>query len=584
MKLLRRSLALTILCLCLSATAGTLGQQVLTLDDIFKSERIGGYGGAVVAPDGDAFVFTRKGPAVSLSGQPHVGCAPHEVWVAPFGNGAATRIKSGDSDNLSYWFSSGSPERIWSPDSKRLAIYSGEPGEVSLCVWDRPTRRLTRLIERPSVPVFAWLDNTHLLASMQPKSAPRAGPVANVAMREWLRQMEGRTATVSVLESGVADGEKKRSQTGQVELVLIDVNSGAVRTLDKAPLFADILVCPSGQYFAYLKAVGANPVKLALEEAVAAWASPYFYQLVVSDASGRIMFGAKEPAPFVLPESFQWSTDGSEFAFLGRSRDDSCFRLFRGTVQGKIQEVALPDDAKPQRLIWLGDGRLVMAADHEYRTTGSSATRLDWWSVSSAGSPRNLTEKLAVTPSSLLPVLDGKALVGIAGGDLWCFYVESGEWANLTAKFDPKVDEIVWPRNLRRLPSQVIVVVAAQNGAAEYYRVDVQSGSMSRVTQPSRSAELLAYSPHKDASVFLATNSTGTSLKMVQGEKVRLVAQANEFMRESVPGSCRSIAYRSLDGKDLKGWILYLGRSRGKRRGFVTEALEAPKWLQLRYL
>jgi dipeptidyl aminopeptidase/acylaminoacyl peptidase len=559
MKLVHRSLVQIILCLCLSASAVVWGQsnRVLTLDDIFKSAKIPSY--LAVAPEGDAFAFLRKGPQISPSGQPHVGGGLQDIWVATFANGRATKITNSDSDNSDYWYSPVSLARIWSPDGKRLAIYSTKGGSSSLSVLETATRRVTRLIERPLVLSFAWLDNTHLLASRLPESAAIYGGPENVAMREWLRQKEGRTATVSVLESGVRDDSMKRPQAQQqAELLSIDVVSGAVRTLDRAPSFADIYIAPDGQHFAFLKAVSVNMAKLPLEDAVAGWKSSYLYELVVSDAQGRIVFAEKNPVTFILPDSFQWSSDGSDFAFLGRTADEKSFHVFLGTVSGTISECSLPNTTGGQKLTSASGDRFLVAAEQESHTGGKATSRLDWWMVSPTAAPRNLTENLASVPSSLLPISDGKALVGIVDGDLWRFDIESGIWASLTASFEPKVDKIVWPltENARHGAPPVIVVAVPRGEVTDYYRVDVQSASITQLKRPSDSAELVAYSAEMDTAVFRTTDSSGTSLTTVRRDTVRSVAQTNQFLREIVPGKCRSIAYRSVDGKNLKGWIL----------------------------
>jgi dipeptidyl aminopeptidase/acylaminoacyl peptidase len=557
MRLLRRVLPFTFICLCLLIPPGAWGQQprqALMPEDLFKIEEISEI---QAAPSGDVFAFTRKLSLVSESGQPRTGFTRSQVWVQPFDGGAATTVQADSSIDTGYRSLS------WSPDGTRLAmLFTKGDDSFRLCVWEKATGHVAKFTEHPLTLAspLTWLDDSHLVAIMELSPLVLG---AKAAMREWQRQQEGRTAAVNVLESGGSGEPMKRPQY-EFALVLMDVNTGAVRTLSQAPWFRDIRVSPDDRHVAFLKEDDMHELEAAFSAG---------YHFAMTDAIGRSMFDDKSGATFVRPGSFQWSLDGRAFVFLGTTGSDKTVHVFRGLVGGGIDVVPLAGDTIARKVAWAAGGRLIVAAERENKIDGKPTKRLDWWMILPGGVPINLTEKLTATPGELLPVSDGKALVGVAEGDLWRLDVESGAWTNLTAMFNPNAGQVIWPTNeTPNCTRQRVIVVSVPNGSlTDFYKVDIQSGSISQLNKPSDSARLGAYSPESETAVFAASDPKGTSLTAAHGQSMRSVAKVNQFLRDIMAGECRSITYRSLDSKELKGWIILPPKYQpGKRYPLVT--------------
>ncbi len=531
--------------------------------------RLGRIHDVILAPTDDMVAVVRQRPPIADSGPVLTGSSGSEVWLAPLSGGPAVKVANNDPEFGGY------VAPAWSPDGARLGILVKRSWDsaAEICVWEKSTGKATRPTTRRIAPEssFVWVDGAHLVAAMVPEGVVESDTVwgTHAAMREWRRQEEGRTASTSVIDIG-ASGEVDRRP--QVELVVLDVTTGSVRIVDRAPSFEDMRVSPDGRHVAVLKDTGLHRPDWSLP--VPGAAQYINYRLILVDASGRIESSAKTEAATVVLDSFRWAPDGRNFAFLGKVARDvrEPYRVFRGTVAGDIAEVPLKANLSAHTLVWADSNRLLVFAE-PVNDSETPTTRGDWWVIAGASGPRNVTQALASVPDDLRAFNDGKAMLGVAAGDLWRFDIDSTVWVNLTSAFGPAVSDINAPAvgAVHGRSSGVVVVSVPQGNETDFYRVDIQSGSLTRLTKPSKAANLIAYSVENDDAVFLADESTGTFLTVVKRGSPHTIMEINQLLRDIVPGECTPITYRSLDGQDLKGWIILPpGYKAGERYPLVT--------------
>src|ERR1051325_3316669 len=556
-------------CLVMLASSVALAQgRSLTPDDLFRIEQIGE---VAVSPDGQSVAFVRRRPRISA----HVFQLPYishndrgDIWLAPLSGGVPTNLTKGEVDASGYW------APTWSPDGKRLAMLSTRGGDnVWLWTWEKATGRFTKVSERGigfvvGNPGFAWIDNYRLAAVLLPKGEPpeiismqrRTGWTA---VKEWSKASKGQETTASVLDSG-AGLDLKSDSDQQVSLVDVMGGEQPLMTIAKWQ-WTDprntFQIAPDKKHVAFLRQVARlqpNATKLLrLSDSRLGFAGTR-HQLVIIDSNGRIVLTEVKSAKYVVPGSFEWSHDGHSFAFVGvrGGEENGPFRLFRGSVDGAIDSVTLPD-CDPKAIRWIGE-RLLVSADCMGLTSGSANDRTDWWLVTTSSPPRNLTGRFKTAPSDLLPDPTEPAFVGVADNEVWRLNIDSGEWVNLTAAFAPAIAGIAWPNGTvsHDISSTCVIIYVSRGPLRDYYRVDLTSGATAPILRPSTSATMAAYGTKTDTAVFVAEESAGTYLTIVQGSESHRVIESNTFLRDIADGGRRMIDYRSLDGQDLKGWLL----------------------------
>jgi len=576
--------ALPVALLCLGLVIGITAlageRRTLLPDDLMNTEEIGD---VTISPDGQMVAYVRRRPRLSATeyGQPYLwGADRADIWVAPVSGGTPTNLTQGAVDGSGYFMP------IWSHDSAYLAMLSTKGGDnVRLWVWEKATNRLTRMSDRgiafvpnlPGDPPFAWIGNRRLVVALlaQGEKTPyiSAGRrTVTAVMREWLKNCEGQQTTASILESGV---ETQLDGRPQQQLMLFDV-TGKAQSLASAAAFINVRVASDGQYLAFLKEIALlrpDPRKLMnINDRLGLFLSRY--QLVITDGSGRIVIPEAKGAKFIVPGSFQWSNDGRSFAFIGvrESEEDGPFRVFRGYVDGPVEAVLLPS-GDPQTLAWASGDRLMVLAEAKVSRGVTKKRRLDWWLVSQGAPPRNLTQQLKTAPADLLPGPLRRTFVGVTDDDVWRVNIDSGEWSNLTIAFEPKVSSIAWPNASisRDIGFGHLVISVSRGQLNDYYRVDVASSAVTALDRSSDFARLIAYRPETDVRLFAAEEGTGTYLTLVQGAECRSLVEANTFLRNIAEGERRMIKYRSLDGQELKAWlILPPNYQSGKQYPLVT--------------
>lgn len=536
----------------------------LTPDDPSQLEELGQ---VALSPDGRwlAYVVRRRKALSRVHARPFLeGNDRGDVWLVSVSGGTPQNLTKGEVDDSGWW----SP--VWSPDSERLAMLSTRGGNVRLWLWESASRRLKRLTEAgidvligQPAPVV-WLNEEQLACATLPKNQkPNSMTLemraSETAIREWPRAWRGKTATVSVLESGTPKPLSKRPQ-GQ--LLLIDLLKGS-RKLGTGFSFRELILSPDGRHIAVLRQteiVRPNPDKLLTHGRL-----PALYEAVVYDREGVEVVLDIGKAGNVEPGSPRWSPDSRSLALLAMSASNDQQAVVCKLRSRHCQVVSGTE--KAEGLTWSQESLLVLA--------GSQPRQLAWWGFDSAGRKVNLTENLKAPPRELITVADGNSFIGISDGDLWRISTDGSAAQNLTDQFEPRVTSFVWPRTSDdQIQGVTEVILSVRKGTStDWILLDLASRKVAELPKPRAAAVLHAYSPQIKSAVLTASDRTGTNLWLarVPFTKFTSVVETNTHLRNIAEAEFKKIEYTSTEGQPLKGWVLLPpGYQAGTRYPLIT--------------
>ena len=579
-------------------------QRPLEVDDLFEIESLArDFGGAAtLSPDGRsvAFSWSRAYRAHSSYSYMTGGTGvDKDVWVQAKAGAKAVNLTQGGKDGTSWWGG------VWSPDGKRLALLStrGSDGGLSrkgsgvVWVWDRESARLRQISTRKVDGLLTragrdvvWLDDRRLLVPLQlaePSSPWRQLPEAQrILLDHWTKSSKGRETTANVLDSGIpwTPPEQPRSQ-----LMLVDTVSGSSRVIVDDAAYG-WSVAPGRKAVAYYRQIGAYAP--AAEKKLRQDDRSELFALRIVDLQGNPLFADDLTLADVVSETLRWSVDGDEFAFAGRPRAGEVPRLFRGSIASRqVVELRLdhldvspPADDHHQQIEirWTQAGELLARAVRAEPTDPASKDRRDWWLIRAASPPRCLTQPLPKAPIELWPEEGRSSFVGFSAGAIW--RVEpNGQTRNLTAGFRGKLSKLAWPQTSYKATtemsapdrgySKIVLAAREPQQPLDYSVLDLKSGAIRSLTKPDVEAKLASFNPAGDAAVFYATGREGTRLwrTRVSSGQTQALIEANTFLRDIVESEFRAIAYRSLEGQILHGWILLpIGYQEGRRYPLLT--------------
>ena len=533
-------------------------RRPLTPEDLFRIEEVGD---VAIAPDGRSIAFVRRRPMLGHKEFQQgfmAGNDRADIWLSDAGGAAPRRLTDGAADGSGYWMP------VWSPDGAHLAMLSTKGGSVRLWVWQRGNGRLeqwsTRPVQMSASPAFAWLDNGRVAAVLMPEGQNPAQMTVErragtVAMREWPKTWAGTETTVSVLDSGVAANLESRP-TAQLAIL----SGGPAQVIASAYALRDLRVSADRKQLAVLSQVALmqpTPERLLQHGAVNRFTSEDRYEVRLADATAGATMRSTAKI-HAIPATLQWSRDNRALAFVGAAAGTDAFAVYRTDLTGAAQPVPVKD-VDPRTVVWMGNGSLLISGERKLLEDGKEKTRSDWWVTQERQTPRNLTEKLKSAPADLIPESGGSTFIGVADGDLWRIDPAGAAPVNLTASFEPKIASIVWPgTSVPRTAGFERVIVGVQNGPVlDLHRIELKTAEVASFPKPSRMATLTAYRPDADLAVFTANEPTGTFLTTEQRGTRQALLTTNEFLRDIGEGEIGQIEYRSLDGQDLKAWVLY---------------------------
>lgn len=531
----------------------------LTPDDLFKLEEVGQ---VALSPDGQwlAYVIKRSKATALIHARPFLeGNDRGDVWLVSTSGGKPQNLTNGAMDGTGWW------APVWSPDSQNLAVLSTRGGNVRLWLWEKAKRRLRRLTERgvdmlpaQQAPV-AWLNHQQLVCLVLPEGQ-KPNPMTvemralEISMREWPKAWRGQETTVSALESGVPPLLNRRPQ-GQ--LLLIDVTKGS-RQLATGLSFRELRLSPDQQHIAALKQTDVarpEPSKLLTHGRPSV-----IFQAVVFSRDGKQVLWETAKVKEVQPGTLRWSPDGKSLALVGSMSSASPQAVTCDLSSGICQPVSTNDE--PAALVWSAEGSLLMFPK------ALPGGRQDWWAVNATGQKRNLTAKMKAVPRELIRETGGDSFVGLADGELWRIRLDGGEAQNLTTDFEPKIISIVWPTPVDQTNEAAQVIVGVRGEAlTDFYQVDLSSRQPTLLSKPNPQVTLAAFHPHYKMAILTARDRIGTYLWLARAPFTQstTIVETNKHLREIAQSEFKKIEYHSLDGRELKAWVLLpIGYQAGK--------------------
>jgi dipeptidyl aminopeptidase/acylaminoacyl peptidase len=355
-----------------------------------------------ISPDGTliAYAIESEAPTEIWAGQK----ARTEIFVQPYGGGTPISIAVGTANSYT---------PVWSPDSKKLAFFSGFDRSAKVAIWDVATKTATAVddlpIQLPSRPVM-WLPDARRLIVTRPHRllpAPiasgavtaSAAPVGSVPTAEP-------TAAVTVLTSHPSSAQRREAdavkrypvdETRTVDLVLLDLQAASQTVLAENLDLSTSFLSPDGKKLLYLTRMG----------------------IISGDINSRAMYDlhlvelatatAKVVARDILANagpSIAWSHDGSKVAYagghypedatvqsgdFGSSRPGSVY-LIDLTRTSALRRISPALFSRGRELAWSANDATIYAQTLE---KDGSATRI--LGVSSAGG----------APKTVLSLTDG---------------------------------------------------------------------------------------------------------------------------------------------------------------------------------
>ncbi|MPY86959.1 MAG: prolyl oligopeptidase family serine peptidase [Luteitalea sp.] len=605
---MRRSIVVVLVACLVPVLVSGQSRRPLTPDDLFELEALGD---VAISPDGEwlAYVLKRRKAEARHHKLDFLdGNDRGDVWLVSTRNGSPRNLTDGAVDGSGYW------APVWSPDGQRLAMLSTKGNNVFLWVWERASGRLSQMTDRAVDGASCeWTSNHEIVcpvlpAGEKPTRMTVEVQAAETAMTEWPKAWAGREATASVIESGVPASFDKRPQGDLLVIDCLDppldpdtVASSSLVT----GFFRELQVSPDRAHVAFLKQVDIiqpDPARL-LTHAIEGR-----YQVGVVSVETDTLHPGLDRVARAYPGSFRWSPDASALAIVGHEdrSPDAPAAVFRYRIAseslerltGNDLEVVAPSGymGPSATLQWTATNHLLVFAKPKEQTSSGSGeatdasleptsrsekdstkSRRDWYLVESPGRQRNLTSEVKTPPTELLAEAGGRTFVGLAEGDILRIRASVGPVTNLTDQFEPKISAIVWPSGsgaASREVSQLIVLArrdpdkndkkgdAGRTSAPlepdTLYRLDLRSNRITAMKVPSPEATLAGFDPDHDVAAMTAVDRTGTYLWTSRASLTETtpIVETNVRLREVAEGEVRQIAYRSLDGQDLKAWIL----------------------------
>lgn len=427
------------------------------------------------------------------------------IWNAAAAKGEFRAITDGHTDGAGFF------APTWSPDGAHLAMLSTRGGIVSLWIWRRASRRLSRVstktveLGRP-----VWLSNREVICATPPTGEQPLWFDLDVnatrkAAAAWPIAHAGTTVTASELKS---PARKEASHRPAGRLLLFDIGNKKTPVELAKGIFTAVNASSDG------RTIGAFEF--------AEWVTP-------PDAV---------PIPSRNPMKYR-------FVLFERTTDDGLLRRRVGL------EMTAGIEPLPGPVAWMADGTVVV------RALLAKEKQPYWFAIPrTPGKPVRINTGAASAPPYELAVAEGgTSLLGVWSGQLWRIPLDGRNASPLhlaTNRIQSlRIDSLAFLETGK-------VVVSARHEAGQrpsWFIVDLDADSISEFPQPEGNA--LAMLPGSRIVLTAAPESAaaggGTALRMwrVEATEGRLVARINEFTKDIAQGEYQPFSYGS-----MTGWIL----------------------------
>lgn len=486
-----------------------------------------------LSPDGRWLAYTAEDPAsrspiqegnaqFTATGVPMSwGGGRGELWVVDTTSGETADLSA---PGATTWGG------VWSPDGQRLAFYSDRGGQVNLWLWELPTRRVRRVSDAIVRPFFwfelpAWSpDGRRVLCKVLPEGMtlveaaallPTAGP--RVAITDWSKP------SVFVLASPTNKPPQEAAPAEEPELVASAFTNSAL---------ADLAIID-----------------------------------VERGELERIVRSAK-------PRWFSFSPDGRHVGFtslLGweANSQQPVYDLQVYSVGAKQSRVLVPRFRQQFGIgvSWAPDG-----ATLSYLTAGFRAPGDCYVVPVAGGAPRKCTE--ATHPSFAddfrAPLWDraGKQLYFLGDGAVWRVTLATSAAVEVAKVPDRLITGIVGPVSGGRVwssdggRSMVVTTRDEKSKRAGFYRIDLESGEITRLREEAESLGwVTSFDVSDDAQwvVWSAQDAARPSNYWIASadlRRPRRVSNVAPVFDRYEMGSARLVEWLSVDGQKLRGALL----------------------------
>ncbi len=569
-------------------------RRAFTPEDLFQLQTVTD---VVVSPDGQsvAYVLQRPIAATSSFGRLYLwGNDRADVWVQNSKETEPQNISNGQVDGSGFW------KPVWSPDGERLAMLSTRGGDVRLWIWNRTTRVLQLVSERGVSPWpfvgkageaenFLWVSDHQLLfwvLSPGHKTSRLTIDTSSpdIAATKWAQARNGRETTASVLES--AAGASPILVRPASQLLLANVVSGKIEALCTGTAYGDydfatFRLAPNHRFVAFLRQIDVwHPDP---DQSVKQLINPV-YEVVIASLDGsrktHVLAGVREP----FPGSLLWSPDSSEIAVIGydpmkpsqeivfqcRLEEQTCHPAFRHSL---TLDLYARNVVGTPPYIYASDHQLAIEAELPGSGSAQQHGASTWWVPDGTGRPREFCQTCKdKKPFAAQLVTAGRMhkLFAIIDGNVWRIRPDGVATKNLTPGLNDRISSIERPASSTWEMAQKFVLHAHSSLRDNYYLLDVDSEDVRPLPAPSENARFAGIDALGHTVAFTREDDSGTYVYLRTEASAnagyQTLLETNQFLRDIQAGELRKIGYRSLDGEELKAWvILPYGYTEGRR-------------------
>jgi dipeptidyl aminopeptidase/acylaminoacyl peptidase len=529
-----------------------------TVDDLLSLEEAQPSSGLdlqpAFAPSGQALAFTtvrsRSSDPVNWAGSSP--SAQHtDIWMQEKPGDRPKQITHGMQDG-SGWF-----DPQWSPDGSQLLVKSTRGQEIHLYLWALKSGKL-RSIESQPIDLAGrpgasqWVDDARVAFATLPGHEPwmLLPQTEKLAERAWAAASSGLTPTANVITSAGA-GPHEDSLSPLPELVLLDTIAGTSRVLVRGD-FGAFHVSPNRRWLEVSRSSGVAPPAANTPRAQESRAPAWFE---VFDLGGNLLVDKSQTGDF--SEFCCWSASGDQIAFWrydGSQHQGR--RLYRVSPlsRGAIPVVVAGDleygiDVSP---FWTAAGDIVVKARKRPSNPAPGTDgRWDWYLLDAHGSEMNLTSSASASPSVLAQLSGGDHFVGLVEGEAWEFYSDGHAAAPVATVAGKQF------KGMQHARAGIENWILTTESGGELWSIDGAKGNLSQLHLPLSDAVLAATSNASGDSFYYAVTRNGTFLwRMSRDGRAELLGSLNTWLRNVAQGELKAIAYTSLSGELLKGWVI----------------------------